>query len=128
MLDRLDRLVLAGSAPRAAAGTAVTSTPSSNRAGLAGASARPAVPTCTERAPVITSTRGPRFVDRAPCPMCPAPSVGIEAHGELRDGTKVRTLTAHSPGLGRVQSGHPRCLAAGMRMVFVDGAWQGVPA
>ncbi len=58
------------------------------------------------------------------CPMC-AVRIGIEAHGELMDGTKIRTVAAHSVGRGNSRNGEPRCMAAGMRVEFV-GDWRGM--
>lgn len=81
-----------------------------------------------ERKPVIHSTRGPRFVDHTQCPMCGVDRIGIEFHGVLMSGAKVHTITAHTPEKRRVEPGQPRCLGAGMRMIFVDGAWRGEPA
>lgn len=81
-----------------------------------------------EREPVITSTREPRFVDHATCPMCGTDREGIEYHGVLMSGAKVYTLAAHTAGARRVASGQPRCLGAGMRMVFEGGVWKGAPA
>lgn len=86
--------------------------------------ARPAV---VERQPVITSTRGPRWVDHMTCPMCGSEDVGIAYQGELMSGAKVHTLGAHSPGMRSVKHGMPRCLGAGMRVVFEGGEWKGEP-
>ncbi len=96
-LDRFDRMLLASSPPVA------------------------------EREPVITSTRGGRFVDHMPCPMCGRDQLGIEYHGELMSGAKVHLIAAHTPGLRRVERGRPRCLGAGMRVVFENGVWKGAP-
>lgn len=77
---------------------------------------------------VITSKLGPRYVDHAPCPMCGVDRQGIEYHGELMSGAKVHTIAAHTSGMRRVAPGQPRCLGAGMRMVFDDGVWKGLRA
>lgn len=89
---------------------------------IANATGRPA-----EREPVITSKRQPRFVDHATCSMCGVTELGVEYHGELRDGTKVHQLAAHTAGMRRVERKQPRCLGAGMRVAFVDGGWHGAP-
>jgi hypothetical protein len=110
-LDRFDRLLLATpSAPRAPA-------PPPRPAPVARAEVRE---------PVITSKRGPRFVDRTRCPMCGTDELGIEYHGELRDGSKVHQIAAHTAGLRRVDTKQPRCLGAGLRVVFDEGGWRGV--
>ena len=80
------------------------------------------------RTPVITSKRGSRFVDHAPCPMCGFPRVGIEYHGTLMSGAKVHTLAKHTAGSGASLSRQPRCLGAGMRIVFEGGQWKGAPS
>jgi hypothetical protein len=119
-LDRLDRLVLAGSAPRA--GSAV-STPATSSTGLAGVPARPVVP-----ASVSTfAPRGPRFVDYMPCPLCGHERVGIEFHGTLMSGAKVHALFSHSMGAALVRKGMPRCMGSGLRVVFLGGVWRGAP-
>lgn len=91
--------------------------------------ARPLItrPVVTERQPVITSTRGPKYVDHMTCPMCGVERVGIEYHGELMSGAKVHTIAAHSPEMRCVMPKQPRCLGAGMRVRFVNGAWAGEP-
>ena len=76
---------------------------------------------------VIPNKTGPRFVDYSPCPMCGAPRVGVEYHGELMSGAKVHQLYAHSEGRGIRLRGQPRCLGAGMRVVFEGGVWKGAP-
>lgn len=81
-----------------------------------------------KREPVIHSTRPARFVDHAVCPMCGTDRMGIEYHGELKSGAKVHQIAAHTPNFRRVERGQPRCLGAGMRMVFEGGAWKGAPA
>lgn len=78
-----------------------------------------------ERQPVITSTRGPRFVAHATCPWCGTPEVGVEYQGELRSGAKVHTLAAHTAGMRRTERGQPLCLGARMRMVLEGGTWKG---
>ena len=82
-------------------------------------------PVHVEREPVITSTRGPRFVDHMTCPMCGVEQLGIEYQGELMSGAKVNTLAAHTPGMRRVERKQPRCLGAGVRVEFVGGVWRG---
>jgi hypothetical protein len=120
-LDRLDRLVIAGSAPRAT-GTANPS--ASTSVELAGAPARPVVP-----ASVSTfAPRGPRFVDYMPCPLCGHERVGIEFHGTLMSGAKVHALFSHSMGAALVRKGMPRCMGSGLRVVFRGGVWQGAPS
>lgn len=109
-LDRFDRMLLAGSAPRTEPPAPAPQV----------APARPAV-----RAEVITSKRGPRFADYTACPLCGHPRIGLEYQGELLSGVKLHTLYAHSPGSAMVQRGKPRCLGAGMRMTFVAGGWRG---
>lgn len=84
-----------------------------------------AVPPATVTATYINSTRGPRFVDHGTCSMCGVERLGIEYHGELRSGAKVHQFAAHSEGRRSVQSGRPRCLGAGMRVVFEGGTWRG---
>ena len=84
-------------------------------------------PVVITRIPVITSKRGPKYVDHTACPMCGVDRVGIEYHGELMTGAKVHTLAAHTAELRYSKSGQPRCLGAGMRVEFVEGAWRGVP-
>lgn len=112
MLDRLDRLTLAGLAPRTAPVAPLPQV----------VPARSAVPTSSE-VDHITSKRGPRFADYTSCPMCGHERLGLEYQGELRSGVKLHTLAAHSPGAGRTTKGQPRCLGAGMRMKFVAAGW-----
>lgn len=124
-LDRFDRLLLA--AERSANVTAPS------RAGWEHPSLvvgdEPRTPSPAQREPVITSTRPPRFVDYTGCPMCGHERLGVEYHGELMSGAKVHTLAAHSPSMARVQNGgKPRCLGAGLRMVFEGGTWKGAPS
>lgn len=73
-------------------------------------------PIHTERQPVITSTRGPRYVAHAACPLCGVDGVGVESQGTLMTGVEVRTLAAHTAGMRRVDRRQPRCLGAGMRL------------
>lgn len=80
------------------------------------------------RQPVITSTRGPKYVDHMTCPMCGTDGQGVEYHGQLMSGAKVHTIAAHAAGIRRAQRGQPRCLGAGMRIVFVEGIWKGAPS
>lgn len=97
-LDRLDRMVL---------GLELTT--------------RPVV---VAHAPVAAlSTRGPRFVGHAVCPMCGVDGIGVEYHGELMTGAKVHQLAAHTAGMRRVDRMQPRCLGAGMKVT-----WKGAPA
>lgn len=146
MLDRLDRLVLAGLAPRTVTpeaqhpqvvparpslfaapdaardrATTPTSRAHAQARGSAGASgAAPSVPTEVDH---ITSKRGPRFADYTTCPMCGHERLGLEYQGELLSGVRLHTLAAHSPAAGRTTKGQPRCLGAGMRMKFVAQGW-----
>ena len=120
MLDRLDRLALAGLAPRADASAA--STPAVSSRELAGTPARSVVPTSSE-VDHITSKRGARFVDYTACPLCGFDRVGLAYQGTLRSGAKVHELGAHSPGAGRVIPRSTRCMASGMRMTFVAAGW-----
>lgn len=83
-------------------------------------------PVVVDRMPVITSARGPRFVDHMTCPLCGTDRLGIEYHGELMSGAKVHTIAAHTAGLRRVERKQPRCLGATMRVEFVGGVWRGV--
>jgi hypothetical protein len=83
-------------------------------------------PRPAEREPVITSKRGSRFVDHTSCQYCGTDGMGVEFHGVLMSGAKVHQLVAHSPGVRRVASGQPRCLGAGMRLVFEGGEWKGL--
>lgn len=112
MLDSLDRLVLAGSAPRTA--------PDAPRPQVA--STRPVVLTSSE-VDHITSKRGPRFVDYTGCPLCGFHRVGLAYQGELMSGAKLHELAAHSPGAGLVLPRKARCLGSGMRMKFVAAGW-----
>lgn len=123
-MDRLDRIALAGSAPRAASAVSTPTTSSTRLAGVPARSVVTVVPTTYST--VITPTRGARFVDYMACPLCFHPRVGITFQGELRDGSKVHELFAHSMGVGMVHRDKPRCLGAGLRVVFKDGTWQGV--
>lgn len=75
-------------------------------------------------APSIFTPRAPRFVDYTPCPMC-GYRLGLEYQGELRSGVKLHTIAAHSAGRGSVRPGEPRCLGAGLRMVFTPSGWRG---
>lgn len=109
-LDRIDRRLLANESTS-----------------YAPASRRALVPLDRVREPVITSTRGSRFVDHTACPMCGTDGEGVEFHGVLLTGVKVHTIAAHSPAMRRVQNGHPRCLGSSMRMVFEAGSWKGAP-
>lgn len=113
-LDRFDRLLLAGSAPR-------TVTPAAPIPQVA--PARPVVRAYVPDAPVITSTRGPRFADYTACLMCGRERLGLEYQGELMSGIKLHTLAKHSPGAGRPMKTQPMCLGAGMRMKFVAKGW-----
>jgi hypothetical protein len=109
--DRFDRMLLGIASPGSLAVARVTVPPPP----------RPA-----ERQPVITSTRGSRFVDHTSCQYCGTDRMGIEFHGVLMSGAKVHQLVAHSPGVRRVARGQPRCLGAGMRLVFEGGVWRGL--
>ena len=110
-LDRFDRMLLA------------TATPASS---VSPTSSLPRV-VVADVGMVITSKRGSRYVDHTTCPMCGVDGQGIEYHGVLMSGAKVHTLAAHTSGMRRVQAGEPRCLGAGMRVVFEGGAWKGAP-
>ena len=81
--------------------------------------------TLPERQPVITSKRPPRFVDHTSCPLCGIDRIGVEYHGVLMTGAKVHTLAAHTANMRRVDTKQPRCLGAGMRVVFEGGVWKG---
>lgn len=108
-LDRFDRMLLAAeTAPRIVE------------------SARPATApqTVCARTPVITSKRGPRYVDYCECPTCHFPKVGVEYHGTLMSGAKVHQVAAHTEGSGANRRGWPRCLGAGMRLVLENGEWK----
>jgi hypothetical protein len=120
LLDRFDRLILAGSAPRAGS---AASTPAASSSVIAGVSARPVVPP-TE---YITSKRGPRFVDHTGCPHCSAPRVGLEYQGVRANGAKMHTLAAHSPGRGNVPRGMPRCAGVGAHMTLTADGWAVTP-
>lgn len=109
-LDRFDRMLLGMSTPVAVV------TP---RAVVV---AHPPV----ERDPVIHSKRGPKYVDHMPCPICGRAELGIEFHGELRSGAKIHTIAAHSAGARLVLPRQPRCLGAGLRVLFEAGIWRGV--
>lgn len=111
-LDRFDRMLLAHAAAASAPPFSFTGTPDY---------------TAPEREPVIHSKRASRFVDRTACPMCGTADEGIEFHGVLMSGVKVHTIVAHTAGMKRVESGQPRCLGSGMRMVFEGGVWKGAP-
>lgn len=123
-LDRLDRLVLAGSAPRAVPDTEVPHPATAHGREHAGAPTRPVVPI----GEVIHSKRGPRFVDYAGCPMCGHHRIGVVYLGVSIKGPKMHELFAHSPGSASSRRGEPRCLGAGLRVVFVGGSWQGETA
>jgi hypothetical protein len=84
-------------------------------------------PVHTEPERLVTTTRDARYVDRGTCPMCGVTELGIEYHGRLLTGAKVHTLASHTAGMRRVQNGEPRCLGAGMRIVFAGGVWKGAP-
>jgi hypothetical protein len=60
--------------------------------------------------------------------MCGTEGQGVEYQGELRSGAKIHTLAAHTAGMRRVERGQPRCLGAGMRLVFEGGIWKGAPS
>lgn len=110
-LDRFDRMLLAAPLPVVSAPLRV----------------RP-VALEVERQPVITSERGPKYVDYATCPMCGVTDLGIEYQGELRSGAKLHTISAHTAERRRVERGMPRCLGAKMFVVFEGGAWKGASA
>lgn len=128
-LDRFDRMLL-GVAP--ASSTRATfriaqPAPTAPRESRTNARRRERYALDAGREPVIKSARPSRFIDHMDCPMCGAVKLGIEYHGELKNGTKVHQLAAHEHGLRSVtRTGNPRCLGAGMRVEFVDGNWRGV--
>jgi hypothetical protein len=74
---------------------------------------------------IVGAPRGARFVDHTACPYCGTEREGIEYHGQLRDGSKVHTIAAHTEGLRRVERGRPRCLGSGMRLTFTAAGWAG---
>lgn len=112
------------------AGSGSTSAPTAPRAAGALVETRRASmpPRVVATPPYITSTRGPRFVDYTPCPMCGHERIGIEYHGQLMSGAKVHQLAAHTAGMARVAPRQPRCLGAGMRLVFTASGWEGARA
>ncbi len=117
----LSNSTLLGPASRAG-GTVPTPTSS---AVLAGAPARAAVFSRATVGEITCFTpRGKRFVDYMACPLCKAPRVGIEYHGELLSGAKVHELAKHSPGRANRRGQLPACDASKIRVVFENGDWR----
>lgn len=78
-----------------------------------------------QRTPVITSTRGPRYVGIATCPLCFCARVGVTFHGVLTSGQGVYQLATHSPGAPSRQHGKPRCNGSEKRLANLpDGTWR----
>lgn len=125
-LDRFDRMLLAAEASPAP--VVIVSPQTGRQARRAGSERRSRGVAAGETAPYITSKRGSRFVDHTACPMCGIDGQGVEYHGTLMSGAKVHQLAAHTAGMRRVERGQPRCLGAGMRLVFEGGGWKGAPA
>lgn len=129
-LDRFDRMLLGVSPASPTRTTYRMSTPApQQRSPMERTNERRRIRYALDagREPVITSTRGSRFVDYMDCPMCGAVKLGIEFHGELMSGAKVHQLAAHAAGKRSVpDSKSPRCRGAAMRVDFVDGNWRGV--
>lgn len=124
-LDRFDRMLLA--AERSTSETAPSRAGWEHPSLVVGDEPRTSSTRVTAT-PYITSERGSRYVDRMTCPMCGTDREGIEYHGELMSGAKVHTVQAHTAGKRRTERGQPRCLGAGMRVVFEGGIWKGLPS
>lgn len=78
-----------------------------------------------DRAPVITSKRGPRFYDFSFCPVCYFGRVGITYEGTLADGQRVFWIATHSPSSGARRTGKPICTGSGRRVERgPDGNWR----